>query len=117
MLDQPTPMSTQAAPPAPPAPTPPPAVPSRNSSDLRASICSKPSIAPLVQALTASGASSADLSLHLVFTADGTVTNVSIVKSSRDRNLDRAATTWARAVKLCPGAPGDGILPFSFSAE
>jgi TonB family protein len=84
---------------------------------LRASVCYKPSVAPLVQALTQSGATSADLSLHLVFTADGTVTNVSIAKSSRDRNLDRAAMSWARAVKLCPGAPGDGILPFSFSAE
>lgn len=72
---------------------------------------------PLLVALQKSGATSADLALHLTFTADGSVTSVSVSKSSRDRDLDRAAQSWARAVKLCPGAPGDGILPFSFSLE
>ena len=90
-------------------------MPARTTSDLRASVCSKPSMGPLLRALQQSGSSSADLSLRLTFTADGTVTNVSVTKSSRDRGLDRAAQSWAREVKLCPGAPGEGILPFSFS--
>ena len=32
-------------------------------------------MAPLIMAMNESGARSADLSLHLTFTADGTVTN------------------------------------------
>jgi periplasmic protein TonB len=70
---------------------------------------------PLIQALNKSGSTSAELSLHLTFTADGSVTAVSVARSSRDRDLDRAAQNWARGVKLCPGAAGDGILPFSFN--
>jgi TonB family protein len=69
----------------------------------------------LIRALGQSGASTAELSLRLTFTASGDVTAVSISKSSRDRDLDRAAISWARGVKLCPGAAGEGILPFSFS--
>jgi TonB family protein len=70
---------------------------------------------PLIMALNKSGASSADLALHLTFTADGTVTAVSVSKSSHNRDLDRAAQSWARGVKLCPGPSGDGILPFTFN--
>jgi protein TonB len=107
-------MDTQAPPPAPPAPKPPPG-PSYNANDLRASICSKPGMGTLVRALMQSGSSTAEMSLRLTFTADGSVTNVSIAKSSRNRDLDRAAQTWARGVKLCPGSAGEGVLPFSFS--
>jgi periplasmic protein TonB len=102
-------------PPAPPSP-PAPSAPPRNTDDLRASICSKPSLAPL-QAAAGRAGGSTDLVLALTFQADGTVTDVSIAKSSRNRDLDRAAQTWARKVKLCPGAAGTGRLPFSFSAE
>ena len=114
VFDEPSPMDTQAPPPAPPAPKPPPG-PSYNANDLRAAICSKPSMGPLVRALMQSGSDSANLALRLTFTADGSVTQVSIAKSSRNRDLDRAAQSWARAVKLCPGSAGEGILPFSFS--
>ena len=114
VFDDPSPMDKQAPPPAPPAPKPPPG-PSYNANDLRASICSKPSTGSLVRALAQSGSSSADLSLRLKFTADGSVTEVSIAKSSRNRDLDRAAQSWARGVKLCPGSAGEGILPFTFS--
>ncbi len=69
----------------------------------------------MVMALQKSGAESAEMSLRLSFTADGAVTSASVSKSSHDRDLDRAATTWARGVRLCPGAAGEGILPFTFS--
>ena len=70
---------------------------------------------PLIRALAQSGSDSAELSLRIAFTADGSITSVSIAKSSRNRDLDRAAQNWARGAKLCPGAPGEGILPFSFT--
>ncbi|QDQ74057.1 energy transducer TonB [Pseudoluteimonas lycopersici] len=71
----------------------------------------------LVRALMQSGATTADMSLRLAFTADGSVTTVSIAKSSRNRDLDRAAQSWARGIKMCPGMAGEGILPFSFSTN
>ena len=51
------------------------------------------------------------MKLLLAFQADGTVTSAEVQQSSRDRNVDRAAQSWARRIKLCPGAPGSGVLP------
>jgi protein TonB len=110
VLDNPTPMSTQAAPPAPPAPTPPAAVPSRNTSDLRASICSAPPTTPLQVAVTKAQEEGTTI-ITLTFTADGAVTGASVGQSSHNRDLDRAALAWAKGVKLCPGAAGTGNLP------
>ena len=53
--------------------------------------------------------------IQLQFTADGTVTSAAVSQSSHNRDLDRAALSWAKQVKLCPGPSGDGILPFTFN--
>ncbi len=117
-FDDPSPMDAPAPPPSPPAPPTPPApsAPPRNDNDLRASLCVRPSMAPLQQAVSRAGVS-ADLALMITYAADGTITDVSIAKSSRNRDLDRAAITWARRAKLCPGSAGQGRLPFSFALE
>jgi protein TonB len=47
----------------------------------------------------------------LQFTADGSVTSAAVSQSSHNRDLDRAALSWAKQVKLCPGAAGTGFLP------
>jgi protein TonB len=71
---------------------------------------------PLQQAVSRAGAS-ADLVLTIVYQADGTISDVTVSKSSRNRDLDRAAVTWARRAKLCPGSAGSGRLPFSFDLD
>ena len=114
VFDEPSPMDTQAPPPAPPAPKPPPG-PSYNANDLRASVCSKPSMGSMIRAMQQAAIDSAEMSLRLSFTADGSVTSVSVAKSSRNRDLDRAAQSWARGLKMCPGAAGEGILPVVFN--
>jgi protein TonB len=118
IFDEPSPMAEPAPPPVPPAPPTPPAPtgPPRNDNDLRASLCVRPSLAPLQQAASRAGVA-ADLALMITYQADGTITNVDIVKSSRNRDLDRAAQTWAKRAKLCPGSAGQGRLPFSFATE
>jgi protein TonB len=45
------------------------------------------------------------------YLADGTVTSATISQSSHNRDLDRAALVYARQIRLCPGAPGNGLLP------
>jgi len=97
------------APPAPPAP-PAPQVPQRNTSDLRASICNRPPTTPIELAIAKSQESGTAV-ISLQYTADGSVTSASVSKSSHNRDLDRAALSWARGVKLCPGAAGSGLLP------
>ena len=64
-----------------------------------------------VQAAVGRARITGTLRLQLSFTADGSVTDVSVAQSSRDRNVDRAAQSWARRIKMCPGQPGAGILP------
>ena len=67
------------------------------------------------RAMNQAGIDSAEVYLHLAFTADGSVTSVSIQKSSRNRDLDRAAQSWARGLKMCPGMAGEGVLPVIFN--
>ena len=69
-----------------------------------------PPLAPL-QAAVGRARIQGSMKLLLAFQGDGTVTDVSVNQSSRDRNVDRAAMSWARRIKLCPGAPGSGVLP------
>jgi periplasmic protein TonB len=64
--------------------------------------------------LSRSGLESAEMSLRLTYAPDGTVTDVSVSKSSRNRDLDRAAQQWARRIKMCQSAGGVGILPIVF---
>ena len=110
VFDEPSPVDVQAPPPAPPAPPAAPQGPTRDTSDLRASICSLPSQAQLASAVSRARISGL-MKLTLTFQADGTVTDVQVAQSSRDRNVDRAAQTWARRIKLCPGSAGTGNLP------
>jgi protein TonB len=105
----------QAPPPAPPAPPAAPQGPTRDANDLRASICSQPSLAPL-QSAVARARINTEMRLSLTFQADGTVTDVSVAQSSRNRDVDRAAQQWARRIKLCPGSPGSGILPMNLKS-
>ena len=78
--------------------------------DLLASICAMPPQGPL-QSAVGRARISGTMKLQLTFTADGSVTDVSVAQSSRDRNVDRAAQSWARRIKMCAGQPGSGILP------
>jgi periplasmic protein TonB len=57
----------------------------------------------------------AKMRIKINYEADGRVTDASIEVGSRDRDLDRAALTWAKKVKLCPGAAGVGILPLDLT--
>ena len=110
VFDEPSPVDVQAPPPAPPAPPAAPVGPARDTSDLRASICTMPDMGALRGAVSRARISGR-MALTLTFQADGTVTDVSVSQSSRDRNVDRAAQSWARRIRLCPGSPGSGILP------
>ncbi len=109
VMDNPTPMSLPPTPPAPPAP-PAPVAPTRNTNDLRASLCSKPSMTPIQLAISKAQEGGTTV-VTLQFTADGTVTSATVGQSSHNRDLDRAAVSWARQVKLCPGSAGSGSLP------
>ena len=59
----------------------------------------------MIRAMQQAAIDSAEMSLRLSFTADGSVTSVSVAKSSRNRDLDRAAQSWARAEDV-PGRGG-----------
>jgi protein TonB len=89
--------------------------PARDMNDLRASICAMPPQGPL-QSAVGRARISGTMKLQLTFTADGSVTDVSVAQSSRDRNVDRAAQSWARRIKMCAGQPGSGILPLGTQA-
>ena len=97
------------------APPAAPQGPTRDSNDLRASICSQPSMAQL-QSAVARARINTTMRLTLSFQADGTVTDVQVAQSSRDRNVDRAAQNWARRIKLCPGSAGTGNLPMELKS-
>ena len=118
---QATPGPPQTVPVPRPTPTPNPPAPSgpaRDTGDLRGSICSQPPTTPIQVALgkaRTKGNVGSAMSVTLSYTADGTVTNANVAQSSGDQSVDRAATAWARKVKLCPGAPGSGTLPFNFN--
>ncbi|MGG6462977.1 energy transducer TonB family protein [Solilutibacter silvestris] len=107
------------APPAPPAPPPPPAPPAPsgpkvNNNDLRGNLCGQPSQTPLQIAInkaSAKGFSGGTARISVTYTAEGGVTATSVSGSSGDRDLDRAAASWARGVKICAGAAGTGTLP------
>jgi protein TonB len=111
-------MALPPAPPAPPAEQVPPAPvgPQRDANNLRASLCFKPSDAPLAQAIGRSGMEQAEVDVTVTFGADGTITDANVTRSSRNRDIDRAALQWARRAKLCPGAPGQGRIPFRLRA-
>ncbi len=63
----------------------------------------------------AKGFSGSGMKVTLQYTAGGDVTDASVASGSGDRDLDRAAISWARRVKLCPGSPGSGTLPIVFN--
>ena len=110
VFDTPAPMDVAAPPPSPPAPPPPAPGPRTNPSDLRASLCSKPSDTPLALAIRKAQQGGTAV-IQLQYSADGSVTSATLSKSSRNRDLDRAALSWAKQVRLCPGAAGSGLLP------
>lgn len=111
-VDVPAPPPTPPAPPVPPAPVGTP----RNENDLRAALCVRPSLAPLSAAVSRANIN-ATLVLLITYQADGTITDVSVASSSRNRDVDRAGVAWARRAKLCPGAAGSGRIPFDLKTE
>ena len=68
----------------------------------------------MIAALSRSGVEGAEMTLRITYTADGSVTDVSVGKSSRNRDLDRPAQHWARRIKMCPSSGGVGKLPIVF---
>lgn len=98
-----------------PPPPPPPASPVE--ADDRVSILSRPSLEPVETAFKASGLRIAEPVLLITYDANGIPTNIDIVKSSRDRALDRAILYWAMHIRIATKAAGMGRLPFSFINE
>jgi TonB family protein len=98
-------------------PPPPPPPPSAVEGDARVSILSRPSLEPVEAAFKASGLRIAEPVLLITYDADGLPTNIDIVKSSRDRALDRAILDWAKQIRIATKAAGMGRLPFSFINE
>jgi TonB family protein len=100
------------------AQTPPPAPqqlpPSPVEDVARVSILSRPSLEPVEAAFKASGLRIAEPVLLITYDADGLPTNIDIVKSSRDRALDRAIVDWAKQIRIATKAAGMGRIPFSF---
>jgi len=111
-----TPVPPQA--PTPPGPTSNASPP--NANDLRASICTRPSVAAVAAAFYRSAANGQPkaLTVWVRYRKDGSVTDVRIERSSGDEPLDAAAIAWARGVVLCPGSSdGEGRIPFYLRVE
>jgi outer membrane biosynthesis protein TonB len=98
--------------PPPPPPPPPPA--SSADSDARVSILSKPSLEPVQAAFRASGLRAAEPVLLISYDADGWPTDVGVVRSSRNRDLDRAIIEWAKQIRIATKEAGSGRIPFTF---
>ena len=95
-------------------PPPPPPPPSPVEGDARVSILSRPSLEPVEAAFKASGLRIAEPVLLITYDADGLPTDIDIVKSSRNRALDRAIVDWAKQIRIATRAAGMGRIPFSF---
>jgi hypothetical protein len=106
--------------PPPPPPPPPPALPA-NPDDLRAAICQRPSLAPLVELVKRiPPRDNPDIFvvLRLDYEADGAVTGAKLERTTEIPELDAALVEWAGKVRLCPGArAGQGRLAFSISLD
>jgi protein TonB len=115
VFDEPSPMDTPAPPPAPPAPPAP-------QPDIGASvdISSKNMNPPQYPPAAARAGIEGTVILVIDVDASGNVTNVSVEKSSRNRDLDRAAMQAARRWRFNPSivngqpAPGRVRVPVDF---
>lgn len=97
-----------AASPGPPVQPAPPVPSSSVNPDGSASVCSRSQLRypPAAQRSGATGTTVVLVSWN----ADGTITDVSVQRSSRNRDLDRAATQGVKQYKVCPGQPGSGTI-------
>jgi hypothetical protein len=108
-----------APPPAPPG-QPIPAPTPRNPQDLRASLCVRPSLKPIMAAYSAMPEKALQLQMLIWvrYEDDGSIAEVRLEKASGDEALDAAVVSWGQRMRLCPGGgAGEGRLPFEFISE
>lgn len=92
-----------------------PVLPSSVNPDGSASVCKR---APLQYPPAAARAQATGTTVVMVsWVADGTITDVSVHKSSRNRDLDRAATSGVKRWKVCPGQPGSGTVTVEWKLD
>jgi len=112
-------MSTPAPPPAPP--TVAQAIPS--DVDAREDISGRAMNPPKYPSQELRDGVGGSVMLLVTIDANGTVLNVSVKKSSRNRNLDRAAMDAARRWRFNPGirngqkVGGDVLVPVNFTPQ
>jgi protein TonB len=102
VYDEPSPVATPAPPPAPPAPVSAPADFEGGEIDPTGRSMNPPVYPREEQRRGITGT----VSLLLTYDANGTVVQVDVIKSSGNRNLDRAARTAAMKWKVNPGMRG-----------
>lgn len=78
---------------------------------------SPPSIDPVQQAFFASGMKSAKPVLAIDYDAEGVPLKLALEPASGNETLDQAILAWGRQLRLTPGKPGTGRVPFDFSSE
>jgi len=113
-------VSVQHAQASPPADAPAPVAPALAAIpeiDVEAMVVEKPSVRPVLQAMTDSGLSNTDAEIVIDYDAAGDVTAVRVTKTSRSGAIDKAILTWAAKLKLKPGASGSGRLPFKLKSS
>lgn len=79
-----------------------------------AELAFKPPLKPVLQSFASTHFSEAFAEVHVDYAADGGVTAVRLVDSSGSASLDKAVVAWTKRIKLKPGNPGMGRLPFVF---
>ncbi len=83
----------------------------------RVSLTVTPSMAPVTQAISASGMSDAKAVLVLDYDADGVPVNLALDPASGNEELDRAILAWGREARVTPGKGGTGRLPFNLMVD
>jgi protein TonB len=85
------------------------------NADGSASVCNK---TPMQYPIAAARAQATGTTIvQVTWAADGTITDSTVFKSSRNRDLDRAATTQVKRWTVCPGQPGTGTIKVDWVLE
>jgi TonB family protein len=83
----------------------------------RASLIARPSFAPIVDALRASGSNDLQAVAVVTYDAAGVVQAVRLDPGTGVQAVDDAIVAWCKAAILTPGAAGEGRLPFDLSVD
>lgn len=83
----------------------------------RATLASRPSFAPIAEALRATGRSDLQAVAIVSYDASGVVQAVRLDPGTGEQVVDDAIIAWCKAARLTPGVAGEGRLPFDLSAD